>query len=167
MLQGGKKRSGKAKCLWARFSWRVYAYVSRFNAWHWNSSVIQGTLVSLLTMHRCRNKSVILKCMCCHGCQPLRASTAVLGIELGGHRTYLCCIYCWGPLAPDFLKWYSVLLKCGWMVVDGKGKKISIMHRTAAHSMYSAQWWVPCLNRPLARMLLYICIFTVTAYLLL
>lgn len=37
---------------------------------------------------RAENKSVILKRMCCHGCQALRASTAVLGIELGGHRTH-------------------------------------------------------------------------------
>lgn len=37
---------------------------------------------------RAEYKSVILKCMCCHGCQALRASTAVLGIGLGEHRTH-------------------------------------------------------------------------------
>lgn len=46
-----------------------------------------------------RNKGAVLKRVCCHGCQALRASTAVLGIELGGHRTYSCCVFVYNTAA--------------------------------------------------------------------
>lgn len=111
---------------------------------------MQGRFVSLLTMHRCRNKSVILKCMCCHGCQPLRASTAVLGIELGGHRTYSCCKYILVvclflvSLNAAFFFFFYQNNKELLSMVDGEGK-IAVMHLqsynlTGAQSVYGAQW---------------------------
>lgn len=81
--------------------------------------------------------------MCCHGCQALlRVSTAVLGIELGGHRTsffppfnythwmhyiLMACLY------VVFPKCRHLLLNPGVIVADGRwlggeGKDIIAIH---------------------------------------
>lgn len=73
LIAGGRNELLEGEMLVRGFSlWLcvcVCVYTRRFNAWHGNSTVIQGRFVSLLTMHPCRNKSVILKRMCFHGCQ--------------------------------------------------------------------------------------------------
>lgn len=105
--------------------------------------------------------------MCCHGCQALRASTAVLGIELGGHHTLrMLQTDSEGPCVPYFFQFChcclieEVLFVSGWRSKEKKKTWMWCISCRLSVCVCASQWWV---NSLLTLTLLYFFTVIVTA----
>lgn len=92
LQEEAERRSGKAECPSEGSGLRLCAALAPDTETAVSS---RAGLRRRSSCIRAQDKSVIFKRMCCHGCQALRASAAVLGIELGGEG-----VGWWGGIAP-------------------------------------------------------------------